>query len=76
MCAKPMKPICLPDPVKAKEEKKAKPAAAPKPVEKKAEKVKDNVEALPPTDFNLYDFKTFFVNAKDKAGEGVDQFYK
>ena len=27
-----------------------------------AEKPKDNVESLPPTDFNLYDFKTFYVN--------------
>jgi len=76
MCAKPMKPICLPDPVKPKEEKKAKPAAAPKKEEKKPEKVKDNVESLPPSPFDLYSFKTFFVNHKDKKGEGVDEFYK
>jgi len=42
----------------------------------KEEKVLDNVESLPPTDFNLYDFKTLFVNLKDMRGEGVDTWYK
>lgn len=64
MCAKPLKPVCIPDPVSAKKvemEKKAAPVAADqKPKEEK--KKKDNVESLPPTDFNVYDFKTFFVN--------------
>ena len=53
-----MKPVVVAD---KKEEKKTAPvvAAAPKP-EKKEEKVKDNVESLPPTNFDLYSFKTFF----------------
>lgn len=76
LIAKPMKPICLPDPVK--EVKKAeKPVAveAPKPP-KDEEKKKDNVESLPPSSFNLYDFKTFFVNHADKKGAAVDEWYK
>ena len=75
LCAKPLKPTCLPDPPKPKVEKKE----APKPVkkeEKKPEKPKDNVESLPPSPFGLYDFKTLFVNHPDKKGEGVDTFYK
>jgi len=78
MCAKAFKPICLPDPAaeKKKEEKKKAapaPAAAPK---KKEEKPKDNVEALPPTNFNVYDFKTLYVNHKDKKGAAVDTWYE
>ena len=61
MCAKPLKPVCVPDPVVKKEEKKAA-AAAPKPAAAKAEKKLDNVESLPPSSFNVYDFKTFYVN--------------
>jgi elongation factor 1-gamma len=74
MCAKPLKPICVPDPVTKKEEKKAAPEA-PKPAAK-AEKQKDNVESLPPTNFNVYDFKTFYVNHADKKGAAVDEWYK
>ena len=40
------------------------------------EKKKDNVESLPPTDFNVYDFKTFYVNHADKKGAAVDEWYK
>ena len=70
MCAKPLKPVCIAE-VK---EKKAAPVAAAKP---KAEaKVLDNVESLPPTAFNVYDFKTFFVNHPDKKGAAVDEWYK
>lgn len=70
-----MKPICIPD--KKEEKKVAAPVvvAAPKP-EKKEEKVKDNVESLPPTLFDLYSFKTFFVNHPDKKGEAVTEMYK
>lgn len=74
MCAKPMKGFNLV--VEKKEEKKKeapKVAAAPA---KKEEKVKDNVESLPPTTFELYDFKTLFVNHKDMKGAGVDTWYK
>ena len=71
MCAKPLKPVCV---AEKKEVKKAAPvAAAPK---KKEEKVLDNVESLPPTAFNVYDFKTFFVNHPDKKGAAVDEWYK
>jgi len=71
MCAKPLKPVCV---AEKKEVKKAAPvAAAPK---KKEEKVLDNVESLPTTPFNVYDFKTFFVNHEDKKGAAVDEWYK
>jgi elongation factor 1-gamma len=74
MCAKALKPIVE---VEKKEPKKAaQPKAAEAPKPKKEEKPKDNVESLPPTSFNLFDFKTFFVNHKDKKGEAVDEFYK
>jgi len=72
MAAKPLKPFCKADP--KPEKKKAAPAPAKK--EKKEEKVKDNVESLPPTPFNVYDFKTFFVNEKDMRGKGVDTWYE
>ena len=70
LAAKALKPIVK---VEKKVEKAAPVQAAPK---KKEEKVKDNVESLPPTPFNVYDFKTFFVNHPDKAGAAVDQWYK
>ena len=73
LCAKALKPVVAAE--KKKEEKKAAPAPAPKKVEK-AEKPKDNVESLPPTPFNLYDFKTLFVNHPDKGGKGVDTWYE
>ena len=71
LCAKALKPVCTADP---KEEKPMK--AAPAPAAKKEEKPKDNVASLPPTPFNLYDFKTFFCNCKDQKGQGVDEMYK
>lgn len=74
LCAKPLKAVTKEAP---KEEKKKK-EAAPKPKEEKKveEKKLDNVQSLPPTTFDLFNFKTFFVNHKDKAGEAVDEFYK
>jgi len=71
MCAKALKPVVK---VEKKEVKKV--AAPVKKEEKKVEKKLDNVESLPPTPFNLYDFKTFFVNHADKAGAAVDEWYK
>lgn len=38
--------------------------------------MKDNVESLPPTSFDLFNFKTFYVNHADKKGIAVDEFYK
>jgi elongation factor 1-gamma len=75
MCSKALKPITVAEKKeeKKKEEKKVAPVA--KPVEKE-EKVKDNVESLPPTTFDLFNFKTFYVNHPDKRGEGVDEFFK
>jgi len=74
MAAKALKPVCTE--VK-KEEPKKKAAAAPAPApKKKEEKPKNNVDLLPPSDFNLYDFKTFFINHPDKKGVGVDEMYK
>lgn len=72
MCAKALKPVLV---AEKKEPKKA--AAAPVKKEKKeTEKPKDNVESLPPTPFNVYDFKTLFINHPDKAGKGVDTWYE
>ncbi len=59
----------------------AKPAAKPKkddgeddePTEKKA---KSALDLLPPTTFDLFNFKTLMVNIKDKKGEGIDELKK
>jgi len=72
LAAKALKPIVT---VEKKEEKK-KAAPAPAAPKKKEEKPKDNVEALPPTNFNVYDFKTLYVNHKDKKGAAVDTWYE
>jgi len=68
-CAK-----ALPQTVKAKEEpKKAAPkaaAAAPKPAAEK--KDVNPLDALPPSPWNFFDFKTLFVNHKDKQGGGME----
>lgn len=72
-CAKALKPILKEE---KKVEKKKVVQEAPKPKKVVEEKKKDNVESLPPTDWVLYDFKTFFVNHKDKGGEAVDVWYK
>jgi len=79
-CAKPIKPITVPDPKKeaakgGKQEAKKEQKAAPE-AEKVPEKVLDNVQSLPETKFDLFSFKTFYVNHKDKKGAAVDQWYK
>jgi hypothetical protein len=74
MCAKALKPVCKEEP--KPEKKKAAPAAAPKPVEKKPEKKLDNVQSLGETSFDLYNFKTFYVNHADKKGAAVDEWMK
>ena len=73
MCAKALKPVLVEE---AKPVKKEAPKAVPKAEKKVEEKPKDNVESLPPTPFNVYDFKTFYVNHPDKKGEAVDEWYK
>ena len=67
--------------VAAKEEKKV--AAKPKDNggdddgEDKPEKKKANpLDLLPPTTFDLFNFKTLFVNIKDKKGEGIEELKK
>lgn len=75
LCAKPLKPVVKEEP-KPEKKKEAPKAAAPKPAEKKEEKKLDNVQSLPPTSFDLFNFKTFYVNHADKKGEAVDQWYK
>lgn len=74
-CARALKPTLA-----AKEEKKA---AAPKQEAKKeeekpaAEKKDVNpLDVLPPTKFDLYNFKTFFVNEVDKRGKGMPFFFE
>jgi len=39
-------------------------------------KEENPLDVLPPTPFNLYDFKTFFVNCPDKRGEGMKTFFE
>jgi len=76
-CAKSVKPT-----VKAEEKK----AAAPKQQAPKKDagddqdgtpkKPKSALELLPETKFDLFNFKTFFVNEADKSGSAVDEFLK
>jgi elongation factor 1-gamma len=60
LCARPIKPVFA-EPAKKEEKKKAVVAA---PV-KKEEKEMNPLDALPPSTFDMYDFKTFFVNEPD-----------
>jgi len=61
-----------------KEEKKA---AAPAKKEETAEaapskKEENPLDALPPSKFDLYNFKTLFVNSPDRRGEGMKFFFE
>lgn len=69
MAAKMIKPI-----VKAAPKvEKAKKAAAPKPAAEAAPKKDVNpLDALPPSKFDLYNFKTLFVNHPEKAIGGME----
>jgi elongation factor 1-gamma len=76
-CQKPIKPPKLPAKEKPKaEKKKDEPAQAakPKPAAEEEKKAKNPLDALPPTPFDLFNFKTYYVNVPDKAGEGWDKF--
>ena len=70
MCAKPLKPVLAVEKVVEKK------VAHVQAVEKVEEKKLDNVESLPPSDFDVYNFKTFYVNHEDKRGAAVDEWYK
>ena len=76
-CARALKPVLA----APKEEKKAAPKqeakkeATPADEEKPAKKDVNPLDALPPTKFDLYAFKTFFVNEPDKRGKGMQFFF-
>ena len=77
-CAKPIKPPKLPQKEKPKApEKKPEAAAAaakPKPAAPEEQKKAGNpLDALPPTNFVIYDFKTLFVNLPDKLEDGHEK---
>jgi len=77
-CAKVLPPVLI---AAKKEEVKAAPVkkeAAHGDGEEEAPKKKEEnpLDVLPPTPFNLYDFKTFFVNCPDKRGLGMKTFFE
>ena len=66
MAKKSIKPV-----LKSEEKPKKKAsAAAAKPQEAAPKKEVNPLDALPPTSFDLFNFKTYFVNVPDKKGEG------
>lgn len=73
LCGRPIKPQVIAKP--KEEKKKAAPAPAPKKEEKKEKEI-NPLEALPPSSFNMYDFKTFFVNEPDQKGKGMEELWK
>ena len=85
LCARPAKAIFAPS-QKPKEEGKKKGGdakkggekkeEAKKPVEEKKEKEINPLDALPPSSFNMFDFKTFFVNEPDQKGKGCEELFK
>ena len=85
IAAKPIKPanLLVKEKPKAAAPKEApKPAAKPKKAddgdeeEKPKDKTKNPLDLLPETKFDLYNFKTLFVNHPDKANGGVDELIK
>ena len=77
-CAKPLKPV-----LKTEEKKVAPKKEVKKVVEKdedgepKQEEKKINpLDALPASTFDLFNFKTFFVNHPDKGGAAIDEMKK
>jgi len=78
MCTKPLKQAGADEkkkPEKKKQEAKPKEEKKEAP-KKKEEKPKDNVQSLPESSFDLYNFKTLYVNHADKKGAGVDTWYE
>lgn len=63
-----------------KKAEKAKPAQAAKPKadeeEGEPKKEKNPLDCLPETKFDLFNFKTLYVNHPDKKGEGVDELLR
>jgi elongation factor 1-gamma len=77
------------DPVKKAAEEAAKKAAPKKEEQKKkpkeddgededkpVTKAKNPLDLLPPSTFDLYNFKTLYVNHPDKRGEGIEELKK
>jgi len=75
-CAKAIKPTLTEAPKKEQPKPQAKKETGKEEEdEDKPKKKEENpLDKLPPTTFNLYDFKTFFVNVPDKKGEGMKRF--
>ena len=74
VCEKAIKPLLVAEVKKAAPAKETPEEIAAKKAAKeaaKAEKPKDKIDALPETDFDLYSYKTFLVNEKDRAGVGM-----
>jgi len=71
MCARALKPI-----LKKEEKKVVVKEAAVKKEEVVAAAPDADMKALPKTDFDLFSFKTFFCNEKDKAGSAMDETIK
>jgi len=80
VAAKTVKPV-----IKAEEKKEApkKAATAAKPKDngdddehKPQKKAANPLDLLPPSTFDLFNFKTFMVNCKDKKGEGIEELKK
>jgi len=69
-CAKALKPVL--------EEKKKEEAPKPQPVAAvKKEKTEDDKDPRDePSKFDLYNFKTLFVNSPDRRGEGMKAFFE
>lgn len=68
MCARALKPI-----VKVEVKEKKVQAVAVKKDEVKEEAPDAKLKALPKSDFDLFNYKTFFCNEKDKAGSAMDK---
>jgi len=78
MCAKPVKPATVKAaPKKEAPKKEVKPKVVAEDEEEAPKKKEINpLDALPPTNFDLFNFKTLMVNHPDKSGAGVDELLK
>ena len=73
-CQKALKPVAKPK-EEPKKKEAPKPAAAAKPAEEK-KKEGNPLDALPPSPWNFFDFKTLYVNHPDKRGAAMDELRK
>ena len=69
MAKKALKPVLKTEDKPKKGGQQAAGAAKPK-AEDAPKKEVNPLDALPPSSFDLYNFKTYFVNVPDRAGEG------